>query len=203
MNFEQLSEKYKNIKSPRTNFNGQEVWGDKNNDFILLLRNEETEAKKKYYRMYILYTIGAAAYSYLFIFNPGSELVLSERLMGSCFVAAFLILLILFRIRYSKMKKENLFSSTKEFLESSRERHLLWNKQQLWLIPVILLVNVGATFSVSDRFGKLEPELGILLFQTGFWTLLALGLFMGKKQWRKTKKPILRQIELMLTDFEE
>lgn len=203
MNFESLSEKYKELKSPAETTD--EILGNEKQDtsFLNVLQSQEAEAKRRYRRMYILYAVGAVAYLGTFILNPDPDLTLRNRIAGTCFVLAFAILAILSRKRFSEIKRSSFLASQKQFLQNARKNYLFWNKKQIWLVPVLLFVNAGATFSVSTHFGDLKIVTGVLLFQAAFWCLMGFGFYMGKKSWTNKKKPILDKIEAMLLEFEQ
>lgn len=203
MNFESLSEKYKELKSPAENTEGFLGTRKQDSSFLNTLEIEETEAKRKYKRMYILYAIGAVGYLGTFILNTDPDLTIRNRIAGTCFVLAFAILAVLSRKRFSEIKRSTFLGSQKQFLQNARKSYLFWNKQQIWLVPVLLFVNAGATFSVSNHFGNLTVETGVLLFQAAFWCLMGFAFYMGKRAWTKKKKPILSKIEAMLHEFEQ
>ncbi len=203
MNFESLSEKYKEIKLPSETSDG--IFGNENRESSLMntLLSQEAEAGKKYRRMYILYAIGAVAYFSVYIINPDTDLTPANRIAGICFILAFGILAVLSRKRFNEISRASYLDSQKQFLLNAQKSYSFWNKQQLWLIPVLLLVNTGATLSVIKHFhdSLLIPQ--IILFQLGFWCLMIFGYFMGKRVWTKRKKPTLQKIEAMLLEFEQ
>lgn len=198
MNFDQFSEKYLDIKSPLS-----ESEKGNSSGFLDYLAKEEHEAKSKYRRMYILYGIGAIVYLSVFVINPDPELSILNRIAGVCFIVAFSILVVISRKRFNEINSPGFLYSPKNFLKYARQRHAFWNKYQIWLIPVLLLVNAGATISLLDRLGNLKPFTGIVLIQLVFWILMAFAFYMGKKNWTKNKLPILRKIDQMLAGFEE
>ncbi|WP_297087288.1 hypothetical protein [uncultured Draconibacterium sp.] len=203
MNFELLSEKYKELKSPEEITTGILGKNTEESSFLNTLRIEEAETRRKYFRRYILYAVGAVAYFSIFILNADPDLTLRNRIAGTCFVVAFAILAVLSRKRFSEIKRSSFLDSQKQFLKNARKSYLFWNKQQLWLIPVLLFINAGATFSVSNHFGDLNITTGVLLFQLAFWCLLGFGFYMGKKAWTNKKKPVLNKIEAILLEFEQ
>ncbi|WP_319499605.1 hypothetical protein [uncultured Draconibacterium sp.] len=203
MNFESLSEKYKELRSPAETTDGFLENGNKDASFLNILQNQEAEAKRRYRRMYILYAVGAVGYFGTFILNTDPDLTLRNRIAGTCFVLAFAILAVLSRKRYSEINRTSFLDSQKQFLKNAQKSYSFWNKQQIWLIPVLLFVNAGATFSVSNHFGNLEIVTGVLLFQAAFWCLMGFGFYMGKRAWTKKKKPILEKIEALLPEFEQ
>ncbi|WP_347839849.1 hypothetical protein [uncultured Draconibacterium sp.] len=203
MNFELLSEKYKELKSPAEITTGILGKNTEESSFLNTLRIEEAETRRKYFRRYILYAVGAVAYLSVFILNPDTDLTLADRISGTCFVLAFAILAIFSHKRFNEISRSSFLDSPKQFLRNARKSYLFLNKKQLWLIPTLLLVNAGATLSVTNHFGNLELETGILLFQAAFWCLLGFGFYMGKKAWTNKKKPVLNKIEAILLEFEQ
>ncbi|KJF41787.1 hypothetical protein [Draconibacterium sediminis] len=203
MNFEALSKKYKELKSPTKNTDGFLGNEEQNTSFLNILQTQEADAKRKYKRMYILYAIGAVGYLGIFIINTDPDLTIRNRIAGTCFIIAFVILSVLSRKRFSEIKRSSFLDSQKQFLQNARKSYLFWNKQQIWLVPVLLFVNAGATFSVSNHFGNLNILTGVFLFQAAFWCLLGIGFYMGKREWTKKKEAILKKIEAMLLEFEQ
>lgn len=200
MDFKLFSTKYKEIESSYSgSFN---IKDNGNKDFLHQLKSEELKTKKKYFRMYVIYTIGAIVYFALFILNPDPELTPYKRFMGTSFVIAFIILLILFKKVHTEINRTFFLKSPKEFLMEVRKRYVFWNKKQFWLIPALLLVNIGATLSISRYLEDINLFTGIIMFQILFWILMTFGFFMGKRDWVKNKKPVLQKIEKMLSEFE-
>ena len=119
MNFESLSEKYKELKSPVETTSG--VLGNENPDtsFLAILQSQEAEAKRKYRRMYILFAIGAVGYFAIFFLNADPDLTLRNRIAGTCFMLAFAILAVLSRKRFSEINRSSFLDSQKQFLTNA------------------------------------------------------------------------------------
>lgn len=200
MDFENFSEKYRNIKSPEIQLSDSE---NDNHSFLSFLEQEETENKYRYRRMYILYAIGAVVYFSVYTLNPDPDLTIANRLAGLSYFIAFLILLIIYRKRFSEINQASFLRSPIDFLKVARSRYIFWNKRQLWLIPVLILVNLGTSLSFLKYFENLNPFTGILLIQLVFWSLMLFGYYRGKQAWAKKKRPILSKIDKMLAGFSE
>ena len=202
MNFEQLSQKYRNIKSPVEQQASVTDSGTTNNLFDVI-KKQDAYSKKQSKRFHIITSIVAVVYIVVFIINPDPDLTLQNRLAGGAYILASIILAFLFLRKHNKIKNTIYLSSTKNFLEEARKRFSLWNKNQLWLVLVVLLVDIATMFSMSNYFDFISSANAIIISQLIYFALLAFGLYMGKKQWKKTKKPILEKIEEMLAAFED
>ena len=121
MNFEALSKKYKELKSPTKNTDGFLGNEEQNTSFLNILQTQEADAKRKYKRMYILYAIGAVGYLGIFIINTDPDLTIRNRIAGTCFIIAFVILSVLSRKRFSEIKRSSFLDSQKQFLQNARK----------------------------------------------------------------------------------
>ena len=203
MDFEQFSEKYKKIKSPDANQATDNSSHEDSSGLMELLMKEDIKSKKVSRRFYIIYGIGGVLYFLLFIANPDPQLTIRNRIAGTCFVVAFAVLGILFWKNYSEINKSMYLNSPRKFLIAAKKRFSFWNKKQLWLIPVVLLINLGSSISISRYYGNLSPIIAMGIFQFVFWGTMIYGFFKGKQAWIKNKKPIFLKIDKMLAGFEE
>ena len=103
MDFEQLSKKYRDLKSPVVSDILNKPESGKTNSLMEIIKKEDTFSKKQSKRFYIISAITTVLYVLIFIINPDPELTLTYRIAGSCYVAASLILFALF---WKKHKKE-------------------------------------------------------------------------------------------------
>lgn len=203
MDYKQLSEKYKAIKSPEKQHKSSELNAMKKNSLLETIKKEDANSKKQSKRFYIITSIAAIVYTIIFIVNPDPDLTIKNRLAGSCYVVASIILAILFWKKHNQIKQTWYLASPKVFLNEAKKRFQFWNKKQLWLIVVVLLVNLATMVSVSKYFEYFNKLNGIIVFQLIYFSLLAFSFIMGKKDWQKNKKPILLKIEKMLAGFDE
>lgn len=203
MDFDQLSKKYRNIKSPAEQLSDSTKDAGKANSIFEKIKKDDAYSKKQSKQFYIITSIVAVVYVLIFIVNPDPNLTLKNRLAGSAFILASLILAFMFRKKHKRITNTMYLSSTKSFLEEAQKRFRFWNRNQLWLIPVVLLVDVASLGSISKYFDFLSQTSSIILSQFLYFGLLAFGFFMGKKSWTKKKKPILLKIDKMLAAFDE
>ncbi|WP_319591242.1 hypothetical protein [uncultured Draconibacterium sp.] len=203
MNFESLSEKYREIKSPAEPISAATANSRDGNGLFEKIKKHDAYSKKQSKQFYIITSIVAVIYVFVFIINPDPNLTLQNRLAGCAFILASLILAFLFKKKHKKISNVVFLSSTKSFLEEARTRFQFWNRDQLWLILVVLLVDVASVFSISKYFELLSQTNSIIITQLIYFGLLIFGFFMGKKSWTKRKKPILEKIESMLCEFEQ
>jgi hypothetical protein len=203
MNYKELSAKYKAIKSPAKQQQLSDLNATEKNSLLETIKEEDANSKKQSKRFYIITSIAAIVYVLLFIVNPDPDLTIKNRIAGSCYVVASLILAILFWKKHNQIKQAWYLASPKVFLNEAKKRFQFWNWKQLWLIVVVLLVNVATMVSLSKYFEYLNNVNGIIVFQLIYFSLLAFGFIMGKKDWQKNKKPILLKIEKMLAGFDE
>ena len=203
MDFKKLSEKYKSVKSPVDPHALPHPESKKTNSLLEIIKNEDAKSKKQSKRFYIITSITSLVYVLIFIVNPDPELTIKNRLAGSCFIFASLILAVLFWKKHSQIKKTWYASSSKIFLKEAKKRFQFWNRKQLWLIVVVILVDIASMFSLSDYFETLGHTRGIIIYQFVFFGLLIFGFIMGNKEWQRNKKPIFNKIEEMLSGFEE
>ncbi|WP_297100494.1 hypothetical protein [uncultured Draconibacterium sp.] len=203
MDFDQLSEKYRTIKSPVEPLSAKTVDSGEAKSLFEKIKKHDAYSKKQSKQFYIITSVVAVVYILVFIINPDPYLTLQNRLAGCAFILASLILAFLFKKKHKRITNTMLLSSTKSFLEEAKKRFRFWNRDQLWLILVVLLVDVASVFSISKYFDFLSQTNSIILAQLLYFGLLTFGFFMGKKSWTKNKKPILDKIETMLSEFEQ
>ncbi len=203
MDFQNISKKYKEIKSPVIDFAIHGQSGNSLESFTELLKKEDTNSEKILKRFYIIYLVVLFIYLLVFVVNPDSELNLKTRISGGCYVLAFLIFLRMLQKMRKRIKSINYFEAPKAFLNHAKERFSLWTKQQLPLIPFLVLINTGASLSLSNYFESFGIMNGLLLFQLIFLVLIIFGFLMGRREWAIKKKPILLKINEMLLAFEE
>ena len=203
MDFEQLSDKYKGIKSPiKIQSSEQKQSGNKSSLFEII-QKEDSNSKKQSKRFYLITSITAIVYILVFIVNPDPNLTIKNRLAGSCYIIASIILAILFWKKHKQLKESSYLSSSREFLKEAKKRFQFWNKKQLWFIAVIILVNIASLISLTRYIENLDHTKGIFIYEIVFFVLFIFGFLMGKRSWTKNKKPILLKIEKMLISFEE
>ncbi len=203
MDFKEFSEKYKNIKSPGISEDLDHKESDIPSNLLEMIKKENAKSKKYTKRFYIIFAITAIVYVLIFIVNPDPDLTLINRIAGSCYVIASLILFTLFWRKHKKIKNTSYLASPKEFLEEAKTRFQFWNPNQWWLLVVVVLVDIGASFSLLRYLGEMDKTIGIIIFQFIYILLLIFGFYMGKKEWIKTKKPLYTEIENMLSGFAE
>lgn len=203
MDFDQLSEKYRTIKSPVEPMSVKTVGSGEAKSLFEKIKKHDAYSKKQSKQFYIITSVVAVVYILVFIINPDPNLTLQNRLAGCAFILASLILTFLFKKKHKRITNTIFLSSTKSFLKEARKRFRFWNRDQLWLIIVVLLVDVASLFSITKYFDFLSQTNSIILAQLLYFGLLTFGFFMGKKSWTKKKKPILDKIETMLSEFEQ
>ncbi len=203
MDFEQLSNKYRTIKSPIQPLATSANNSSETNSLFEKIEQENAYSKKQSKQFYIITSIVAIVYVFIFIINPDPDLTLENRLAGSAYILASVILAFLFRKKHRQIKNTMYISTPKIFLEEARKRFAFWNRDQLWLILVVFLVDVASMFSISKYFNFLNETTALIISQALYFGLLGFGFYMGKKSWTKKKKPILLKIEEMLAGFDE
>lgn len=203
MDFEKLSQKYKSIQSPIETQSLFDLAPKETSSLLDIIIKEDSKSRKQSKRFYIITSVTAVIYILIFIVNPDPDLTILNRLAGTCFIVASIILAVLFRDKHKQIKKTWYISSPKVFLEEAQKRFQFWNRKQLWLILVILLVDIASMLSLSNYFEYLGHTNGIILYQSVFAGLILFGFYMGRKEWQRTKKPIYTKIEEMLSGFEE
>ncbi|WP_167619452.1 hypothetical protein [Maribellus sediminis] len=203
MDFEQLSKKYRTIKSPDESLATSTNDSVTANSLFEKIEQHNVYSKKQSKQFYIITSIVAIVYVVVFIINPDPDLTLENRLAGSAYILASIILAILFRKKHKKIKNSMYISTPKSFLEEAQKRFRFWNRNQLWLVLVVLLVDVASMFSISKYFDFINNTSALIISQLLYFGLLAFGFFMGKKSWTKKKKPILLKIDEMLAGFDE
>jgi len=203
MNFDRFTQNYQELKSPVSDFLAQGGPANNYSDFLSLLRREDLKLKKVLKRFYIIYIVVVFIYFMIFIVNPDPGLEIRSRISGGSYVLAFLIFIWLLRGKYLKMKKVDYTAPPKYFLNEAKTRFSLWNKQMLWLIPFLLLIDLGATLSMTNYIESNNILTEILLIQIGYIFLIAVSFYFGILDWRKKKKPIYKKIQTVLSEFED
>ncbi|NQU87990.1 MAG: hypothetical protein HQ541_19760 [Mariniphaga sp.] len=191
------------MKSPISDFSFQGSSKRSFSDFISFLKSEDLKSKKIIKRFYVIYVIAAIFYILLFIVNPDPELTFQARISGSCFIVAFLIYIHLFRNKYIKLKKIDYLAASRHFLADAKKRFSFWNKELFWMIPTFILIDYGATFSLTKYINITNIITEILLIQLGYFCLIVISFYFGRLDWKKKKMPIFNKITNILAEFEE
>ena len=90
-----------------------------------------------------------------------------------------------------------------KFLQEAKDRHTLWSKKLLKLIPIYLLFDIGLCIEFSFLWKNMNQLYGILLFHLFFLGLITGSLMFARWVWRKEKEPVIKAIEELMREFRE
>ena len=103
---------------------------------------------------------------------------------------AFIVFALLFRNYYKAYKSIDYGLPTIEMLSKAVNRYQLFQWRGLSMLVPLVLEDIGLIMMMYDIFDSPDPLFRILMFQSGFLFLLAVGSLSGYLIWRKRQKPL-------------
>jgi len=168
------------------------------------LGSKDTKYKKMMKRFQIVFLIFIFLYAGLFIINPDSDLTIYDRIAGVCYVVAFTLFTMQFRLLHKKFKQVNYFDPVKKVLEEAEKRYRLWNKNQLLIGVAILCIDAASILVMFDRFNERWTLWEfILIVQLLYVLIIGIGFGFGYLRWRNESRPIWLSAKALLKELEE
>lgn len=165
---------------------------------------KDTKYKNMMKRFQIMFFIFIFLYAGLFIINPDSDLTIYDRIAGICYVVAFTLFTIQFRILHKKFKQVNYSDPVKKVLEDAKKRYRLWHKNHFIIGFAILCIDAATILVLFDQFTGQWTLGEFVLIVQGFYVLvIGIGFFFGYLRWKSESKPIWLSAKALLKDLEE
>jgi|WetSurSiteA1Bulk_404760.scaffolds.fasta_scaffold01118_3 hypothetical protein len=174
--------------------NGTEI-----NQLVQRLQKEDNRNLMTFKRFQGIFVGFILVYSFIFIFNPWTDLGLSYRITGVCYVLGFFLFGMIFRKYYREYKAINYSLPVSEMLQKAAERYRLQYRKTWVVIFPLLFIDAGMTITFYQRFTAYAPWKIIGLVQLVYIPTLILGFLIGVLIWYKRQKP-LRDAAIKLLD---
>lgn len=203
MDINELQKEMGNLKAPENISSVQHSEENKSLSFIDRLKRADLKSKKTIRRFYIFYFAIAIFYFGLFILNPDPDLKLSDRINGTLLFLGILLFAIMARIKYTKLRSLRYDQSTNIFLLKALERYKFWPYEMNYVLLIVLVINVGSCRSWVVNYPVFENMiLDIIAFQIVFCIAMSIGLYFGHQYWEKHKKPMVDELNNLLSETE-
>ena len=179
--------------------------GTRLENLIRKIQDEERAQAKQLHRFYVMYVAIIVFFSGMYILNPDPELGFYQRLTGAIFILAFTMMAFVIRKHYSSLRKLDYTQSVYQVFKKAAERYRFWETKRMTLIAVfIILIDIAVSMVFNGRYlpATLSWIEKTLIVQAFYIPLMAASFTAGWLQWRKTKKPILEQIESVIAELE-
>lgn len=168
------------------------------------MKQIDSQYKKVNKFLQIVFFIFIFLYAGLFLLNPDSELTLSHRIAGGCYVLAFSLFTLIFRENYKKYKNIDYSAAVKEMLMDAEKRYRFWQKDTLKTITGIILIDVATSLVVIPRFiDKWEFWNVFLIVQLVLTLAVGIGFTVGYRKWIKEFRSLWLSTKVLLKELEE
>ena len=142
-------------------------------------------------------------YFLLMIVNPDPELMWHQRTSGLCYVMAFIVLAVLFRKYHKEYQSIDYSLSISEMFKKASDRYDFKVSKILYVLPSLLLIDVGVTISEFYRLVTFDPLNRILIVQAVYIPIILISAFIGYLIWRKKQKPLRDGALQILRELDE
>lgn len=122
---------------------------------------------------------------------------INDLISGVALVLGFLIIALTFRKYYKDYQYVDYSLPTLEMLKKAAYRYQPFQKRGLWIVPGLLLMNVGLTFDWIKE-GK-----SVLDSQVFFLGAILSGVLLGLVLWYLKYKPLRDNIRKLIKEIEE
>ena len=203
MDINDLQKEMGNLKAPENISPAQHGEENKSLSFIDRLKKADLKSKKTIRRFYIIYFVIAIFYFGLFILNPDPDLKLTDRINGTLLFLGILLFAIMARMKYTKLRSLRYDQPTHIFLLKALERYKFWPREMNYVLLIVLVINVGSCRSWVVNYPVFENLiLDIIAFQIVFFIAMSIGLYFGHQYWEKHKKPMVDELNNLLSETE-
>lgn len=166
------------------------------------LRKEDTLKTKSMNNMQNLMWGVAALYVLVFALKFIHNSPWYEKAGATLILLAFIALGLLFRSHYRSFKSIDYGLPILEMLTKASNRYEIFPRSFLFMPIPLILEGIGLNLMMYDIFDNPDPLFRILIFQSGFLILLAVGFLIGYLIWRKRQKPLRDHALALLKEFE-
>jgi hypothetical protein len=166
------------------------------------LRKEDVRNSKMTRNFQWIMWIFAPLYASIFLLNPDKGIMMTERLGGLCYAAAFIIFALIFRKFNIEYRSVDYGVPVVEMLTLAAKRYNMFQRKLLLIIAPILLVDIGMVMVCINHFGSKTLLEVILWVQALLISSLIIGLTIGVLIWRKRQKPLRDAARAMLKEIE-
>lgn len=173
------------------------------NSLVIRLRKEDDRLGKMMRNMKWLYIVMIIIYTGLMVINPDPDLKLHDRISGFCYISAFIIFAVLFKKKVRDFSKVDYSLSSADMLDRAAHRYRFSFSQFFFVLPSILLIDVGFSISVFHRLTSFSALNRILVLQAFYIPLILISGFIGYLIWRRKHKPLYENARELLKELRE
>lgn len=149
----------------------------------------------------ILYLVMVPLYAIYYIWNPGNEMNLYERLGGGIIVIALLCFVLIFRYRIKRLKGVDYSVPTTQMLTEATERFKLWKPELKWALLTAVLMDIGVSVSSYNHLEETAPWTRVVEIQYIMIPSLLIGLAIGITWWHIKYKPLRDHAQKLLDEL--
>ncbi len=176
--------------------NGTEI-----NSLMHRLQKEDTRNRMIFKRFHWIFMAFIIVYSFLFIFNPFEETGWPDRIIGICYVLAFLFFGWIFRKYYRDYASIDYSLPVAEMLQKAVQRYQLQYRKTWIVIFPLLLIDAGTTLSFFPRLSLYSAWERIGLVQLIYIPTLIIATLIGVLIWYKRQKPLRDEARKLLDEL--
>lgn len=202
MDFDRIKSEIKKIKAPEIEFRMNDQKEISIDGFMQYLTKIDIKDKRIYLISFVVYFSITALYLTWFLLSYPS-IGTENRIARILIVIAFGIFSFYLRNQFIHFRHIDYDLPPVKFLQEAKDRHTLWSKKLLKLIPIYLLFDIGFCIEFSFLWKNMNQLYGILLFHLFFLGLITGSLMLARWVWKKEKAPVIRAIEELMKEFRE
>jgi len=200
MNFEIIKSEIKKIKAPEIEFIMKSRKDASINGFVKYLKKADIKDKRIYLISCVIYFVITALYLSWFLLSY-PDIGIENRIARILLVIAFGGFSYYLNYQFIHFKHLDYNLPPIQFLQKAKDRHILWSKKLLILVPIYLLFDIGFCIELSFFWRNMNQMIGILLFQLFFLGLIICSIMVARWVWRKEKEPVIKAIEELMQEF--
>jgi hypothetical protein len=170
---------------------------------LVNLKKEDARATRQIKNFKWVFYIMIVFYTLSMIVNPDPNLKWHQRTTGLCYAIAFVIFAFLFRKYHKEFLSIDYFLSISEMFKKAAERYNFKIIRFLYVLPSLLLIDVGLTMSEFYRLLTIDPFDRILIVQAFYIPIILISAFVGYLFWGKRQKPLRDGALQILRDLDE
>jgi hypothetical protein len=173
-------------------------------ELIEKMKMRDEKQKKIYKRFSIMMSVFVVFYFLLLVVNPDPYLTVYKRISGMCYVLAFVIGAILFRLEHQAMLKINYAEPLLQIMKNAVDRYRPFRKGFIGFLLVPVFVDLGITIGGPARYMPENMSITekILIFQLVYWTIMFIAGLISYLVWRKRSKPYRDAVKEMIKELD-